>query len=134
MATRLVLFCNLKHTRNPAFTPIIRLRYRCLSTSNVPPESTSNSPPASPKQQSWLTRKINSSPRAKRIFVQVANAMGYGSPRQVAGRRAFNMYQDLCVRRADEESVFWRTGEFNSYLFYFILAYFFRFVIMSKVR
>jgi hypothetical protein len=66
--------------------------------------------------------------------VQVANAMGYGSPRQVAGRRAFNMYQDLCVRRADEESVFWRTGEFNSYLFYFILAYFFRFVIMSKVR
>src|ERR1700729_2360466 len=116
MATRSVLIRSLRYTRNPAFTPFFRLRYRSLATSNTPPESGSpNSPPAPPKQKSWLTRKLDSSPTAKRIFIKLANAMGYGSPKQVAGRRAFNLYQDLCVGRADEESAFWMTGKFSSY-------------------
>lgn len=108
MTTRSFLICSLRHTRNAAFTPIVRARYRGLVSSNAPPESSTSN---THKQQSWLTRKINSSPRAKRIFVKFAYAMGYGSPRQVAGRRAFNMYLDLCIGRADQERVFWTTGE-----------------------
>lgn len=115
MATRSIFICSLRNTRNTALIPVIRPRYRCLTTSNAPAGNGPSSSHPSPhkKQQSWLTRKINSSPSAKSAFVKLANAMGYGSPKQVAGRRAFNMYRDLCVGRADEESVFWVNGELS---------------------
>lgn len=38
----------------------------------------------------------------------MANIMGYGSPKQVAGRRAFAMYEQLCVVRPDEDMAFWQ--------------------------
>jgi hypothetical protein len=65
--------------------------------------------------------------------VKIANAMGYGSPKQVAGRRAFNMYQDLCVRRADEESAFWTTGKFGSQSYFACFGWVpFHFTVMSS--
>lgn len=67
-----------------------------------------------------MTSKVNASPRFKAAFIKFANAMGYGSPMQVAARRSFNMYTHLCVPRADEEDVFWLNGEYYlvSYLLY----------------
>jgi cytochrome b pre-mRNA-processing protein 3 len=41
--------------------------------------------------------------------------MDYGNPRHFAGRRAFNLYQDLCVGKADKESAYWTDGELSSH-------------------
>lgn len=40
----------------------------------------------------------------------LANSLGYGSPRQLAGRRAFVLYQNVCAVRPDEDKVFWQRG------------------------
>ena len=37
--------------------------------------------------------------------------LGYGSPKQVAARRAFFMYEYLCSTRAAEDKQFWLNGE-----------------------
>lgn len=41
------------------------------------------------------------------VFLGVTNVLGYGSPKQVAGRRSFAIYEQLCAR-ADEDHIFWR--------------------------
>lgn len=41
----------------------------------------------------------------------MATVLGYNSPKQIAGRHAYQLYDKLCVPRADEEQVFWRDGE-----------------------
>jgi cytochrome b pre-mRNA-processing protein 3 len=66
---------------------------------------------ASPKTppQSWLTRKVTASPGALKVFLAVAKILGYDSPRQIAGRRAFILYERVCAVRADEDREFWRT-------------------------
>lgn len=66
-----------------------------------------SAPPPHPK--SWLTRKVQSSPTAMNVFLSVTNVLGYGSPKQVAGRRSFAIYEQLCAR-ADEDHIFWRQG------------------------
>jgi cytochrome b pre-mRNA-processing protein 3 len=66
-------------------------------------------PPRSP--ESWLTRYIKKSPAAKRVFMAVVGAMGYNSPKQVAGRQAFMMYERLCVPKPQEDREFWQEGE-----------------------
>lgn len=38
----------------------------------------------------------------------LAKGLGYGSPKQVAGRRAYSIYEDICTTRADEDAQFWR--------------------------
>ena len=48
---------------------------------------------------------------AKLVFMRLISLMGYGSAKQYAGRRAFAMYEKLCVPRADEERAFWQDGE-----------------------
>ena len=71
-------------------------------------EPNERSPP-----QSWLTRAVRSSPIVRRIFFGVAQLLGYETSRQVAGRRAFVMYEKVCVPRADEDNAFWREGMFT---------------------
>ncbi|CCL98381.1 uncharacterized protein FIBRA_00376 [Fibroporia radiculosa] len=63
---------------------------------------------SSRRPTSWLTRKLEDSPAAKSAFLKFATFMGYGSPKQVAGRRAFAMYERLCVVRPDEDKAFWQ--------------------------
>ncbi|KAI0056044.1 hypothetical protein BV25DRAFT_1814747 [Artomyces pyxidatus] len=60
-----------------------------------------------PPPQTWLTRKLNKSPTAMRVFLKVFGALGYASPKQVAARRALVMYEQLCAGRAEEEKEFW---------------------------
>ncbi|KAH7914937.1 hypothetical protein BJ138DRAFT_1078570 [Hygrophoropsis aurantiaca] len=58
--------------------------------------------------QSWLTKKVRSSPALLALFLGAARALGYGSPQQLANRRALALYNEFCAQRADEEAVFWR--------------------------
>ncbi|KAI0253586.1 hypothetical protein BJV78DRAFT_1280900 [Lactifluus subvellereus] len=62
---------------------------------------------ASSPEQSWLTRKLKQSPMAMRAFLRVFGALGYGNSRQVAARRAFALYEQLCAGRAEEDREFW---------------------------
>ncbi|TFK57650.1 hypothetical protein OE88DRAFT_1651503 [Heliocybe sulcata] len=41
-------------------------------------------------------------------FMGVSRLLGYGSPKQLANRRAMALYQELCVNKADEEIQFWQ--------------------------
>ncbi|KAH9989047.1 hypothetical protein BJV74DRAFT_773193 [Russula compacta] len=59
------------------------------------------------REQSWLTRKLKQSPLAMRAFLRVFGALGYGSSRQVAARRALALYEQLCAGRAEEDREFW---------------------------
>jgi hypothetical protein len=61
-------------------------------------------------EQSWLTRKLKQSPTAMRAFLKIFGALGYGSSRQVAARRALALYQQLCAGRAEEDREFWANG------------------------
>ena len=65
---------------------------------------------APPPEQSWLTRKLKQSPTAMRVFLKVFGALGYGSSRQVAARRALALYEQLCAGRAEEDREFWAQG------------------------
>lgn len=65
---------------------------------------------APPREQSWLTRKLKQSPIAMRTFLRVFGAMGYGSSRQIAARRALALYEQLCTGRAEEDRQFWAEG------------------------
>ncbi|KAF8637987.1 hypothetical protein AX16_010619 [Volvariella volvacea WC 439] len=60
------------------------------------------------RPKSWLTRKVESSPAAMKWFLGFTNALGYGSPKQIAGRRSFAMYEQICAIRPDEERLFWQ--------------------------
>ena len=45
-----------------------------------------------------------------RAFLRVFGAMGYGSSRQIAARRALALYEQLCAGRAEEDRRFWAEG------------------------
>jgi hypothetical protein len=45
-----------------------------------------------------------------RTFLRVFGAMGYGSSRQIAARRALALYEQLCTGRAEEDRQFWAEG------------------------
>lgn len=114
MVARYMLARSLRNARSPIFAQTLRPRY--LATSNTPATASTSSPnPATPRrQESWLTRKVRSSPTALKYFLKVAKALGYASPQQVAARRALFLYRDICAIRADEESAFWQNGECSS--------------------
>jgi cytochrome b pre-mRNA-processing protein 3 len=62
------------------------------------------------REPSWLTRKLKQSPTAMGAFLKVFGALGYGSSKQIAARRALALYERLCAGRAEEDSVFWAKG------------------------
>lgn len=64
----------------------------------------------STREPSWLTHKLKQSPMAMRAFLKVFGALGYGSSKQIAARRALALYEQLCSGRADEDSAFWAEG------------------------
>lgn len=81
-------------------------------TPSVPPAST----PV--ENKSWLTHKVETSPAARRVFVGLTNLLGYGSPKQVAGRRALLFYERVCAVKPDEGSQFWQNGPFISFILF----------------
>ncbi|KZP23526.1 hypothetical protein FIBSPDRAFT_858479 [Athelia psychrophila] len=117
MTSRAILSRSVRSAQHYQIARSAVPRSRHLATSNASPsrdapESSTSAKaelsPATPEEpKSWLTRKIDASPRFKAGFIVLANAMGYGSAMQVAARRSFNIYNHLCVPRADQEDVFW---------------------------
>lgn len=99
------------------------LRYsaRLVSSARPPAEQQRSTKPvpgpliAPSREKSWLTKKVEASPSLKKVFLQAANLMGYGSPKQVAGRRAFAMYEQLCIIRPEEDKTFWQEGACFNY-------------------
>ncbi|XP_006455853.1 hypothetical protein AGABI2DRAFT_187987 [Agaricus bisporus var. bisporus H97] len=60
------------------------------------------------RPKSWLTRKLESSPTAKKWFLSFTNLLGYGSPKQLAGRRAFVLYEQIVAAAPDQYPGFWQ--------------------------
>ncbi|KAF8637500.1 hypothetical protein AX17_002785 [Amanita inopinata Kibby_2008] len=101
MAARSFLLHQLKSCKRPLHFPQRSLRFTASF-------STKNSSPAPQHEKTWLTRKIETSPTSKRVFLAFAKVLGYGSPKQLAGRRAFALYQNICAERPDEDKEFWQ--------------------------
>lgn len=76
-----------------------------------PPSSPESSAVKSQFQESWLTRLVRRNPAAKRAFLGLMTLFGYNSPKQIAGRRAFYLYEYVCAVKAGEEKDFWQNGE-----------------------
>lgn len=71
----------------------------------------SPSKPASREAKpNFLSRYLMRNPGAMRAFIKMTNIVGYGSPRQLAARRALVLYERLCAARPEEEMDFWRNG------------------------
>ncbi|KAF8903866.1 hypothetical protein CPB84DRAFT_1835768 [Gymnopilus junonius] len=107
MVSRSLLLRHLKnhHTQRPVSLSLTR----CLaskSTSKPARPAPTKVQPEQPK--SWLTRKVETSPTAKRIFFGFTNLLGYGSDKQVAGRRAQGFYEQLCAVMPDQQLEFWQ--------------------------
>ena len=81
---------------------------------------THSGPPASTpaEKKSWLTHKVETSPAARRVFVGLTNLLGYGSPKQVAGRHALFFYERVCAVKPDEGSQFWKNGAFILFILF----------------
>ncbi|KAF8225210.1 hypothetical protein L208DRAFT_1425509 [Tricholoma matsutake] len=65
-------------------------------------------PPQKTQEKSWLTRKVEASSSAMKIFLKLTNLLGYGSPKQIAGRRAFALYNKICAVQPDQDRSFWQ--------------------------
>jgi hypothetical protein len=107
----------------PILTRLHAHTLRLYASASAPPPAPTPAPKPTPgptkpyqhekgptREPSWLTRKLKQSPTAMRVFLKVFGALGYGSSRQVAARRASALYQQLCTGRAEEDSVFWAEG------------------------
>lgn len=70
-------------------------------------------PPQKTQEKSWLTRKVEASSSAMKIFLKLTNLLGYGSPKQIAGRRAFALYNKICAVQPDQDRSFWQDGVFD---------------------
>lgn len=75
---------------------LCRLPIRCITTE--------------PEHKSWLTRKVEDSPAAKKWFLGLTKLLGYGSPKQLAGRRAFVLYEHIVAAAPDQHPDFWKNG------------------------
>ena len=95
------------HVRLPARQHI---RFLVSAPPSKHPESVDTPPNAAGKTQSWLTHRVKANPILYAVFLGFARALGYGSPKQLANRRALYMYNTLCATQADEEADFWRKG------------------------
>lgn len=123
MVNRVVVTSRILRTR--LYRPVTPFTY--LQYSTVPPKPTLGSatpyahskPPPPPK--TWLATKLKQNPTALRAFLGFTKLLGYGSKKQIAGRRAFLLYERLCAARPDEEREFWQGGKS---IFIFLIAFF----------
>lgn len=106
--------------RNIAF----QLQSRCLSIPSTPSEEPKG--PTEPYhyekpqvQPAWLSKKILENPTSRSLFLKFMTLFGYGSKKQIAGRRAMYLYESLCAVKAEEDRDFWRNGAFFKYLLHF---------------
>jgi cytochrome b pre-mRNA-processing protein 3 len=108
MATS-ILFRSLKNRTSPGILSFHTSR-RCITTQPVQ----KSQPPSNhePIKKSWLTRKVEESPIWRAVFFQFTNLFGYGSPKQLAGRRSFVLYEKICAVKPDEDRAFWQDGVF----------------------
>ncbi|RXW17004.1 hypothetical protein EST38_g8851 [Candolleomyces aberdarensis] len=95
---------HLRSSVKPARLAVGAVRYNS-NASTSPGTSKSSSEPA--QKPSWLTRQIESSPAAKSAFLGFAKVLGYGSPKQLAARRAFVLYEKIAAMKPDEDKAFW---------------------------
>ena len=80
-----------------------------------PPETPQPTPSSKPyrhekaePERSWLVQKIRANPVAFKTIRALSRALGYGSTKQVAGRRTLAMYEQVCAVKASEDRVFWQ--------------------------
>ena len=67
-----------------------------------------------PLKRSWLTRKVEESLMWRTLFFKITDLIGYGSPKQMAGRRSFILYDKVCAVKPDDDRAFWQDGESNT--------------------
>ncbi|KAI6101803.1 hypothetical protein F5141DRAFT_1135777 [Pisolithus sp. B1] len=106
MASRPLLRASsaVRHVRR--YRQPVHIRFLSTLPSKDVPKDASGQTPA--RQQSWLTQNVKSNPVLYTIFLGLARALGYGSPQQLANRRALHLYNHLCAQRVDEEPDFWK--------------------------
>jgi cytochrome b pre-mRNA-processing protein 3 len=103
-----VLLRSLRNRTSPGYLSYYYTR-RCITTKlpqKTPPKPSNHAP-----KKSWLTRKVEESPIWRSLFFQLTNLVGYGSPKQLAGRRSFLLYEKICAVKPDEDRAFWQDGE-----------------------
>ncbi|KAF5353495.1 hypothetical protein D9756_008123 [Leucocoprinus leucothites] len=83
-------------TRSLASPARLRLPLRCITTQPQQPS------------KGWLTQKIESSPTARKWFMAIAKGLGYQSPKQLAGGRAFVLYERVAAPTPDQDPLFWQ--------------------------
>ncbi|RPD71250.1 hypothetical protein L226DRAFT_591527 [Lentinus tigrinus ALCF2SS1-7] len=115
MVPRSVLAHHLRVSRLGSTLPSRARPALVRSLATQPPPENRDAPPhfvqekqPPPPPQTWLTRQIKQSPLAREAFFRLLRLLGYGSAKQYAGRRAFAMYTNLCIPRAEDESLFWK--------------------------
>ncbi|KAF8067592.1 hypothetical protein FPV67DRAFT_1416671 [Lyophyllum atratum] len=101
MVARSLVLRQLRQHRLP-----LRLPARYLST-NVPQKSAPKAQPLA-QEKSWLTSKVEGSPTAMNFFLGITKAFGYGSPKQLAGRRGLVLYEHVCAVKPDDDRLFWQ--------------------------
>jgi cytochrome b pre-mRNA-processing protein 3 len=94
-------------TRQSRSLPLLLDQPRRLQSTS-PKQQQPTSTGTGKESESWLTQKIRASPAAMKVFMGLAKGLGYASPAQVAARRAFGIYEDICLPRADQDAQFWR--------------------------
>lgn len=70
-------------------------------------------PQRPPRQESWLTTQLRANPRLKHWFVKTLNLLGYGGPKQLAGRRTMVIFERICAGAPDINADFWHHGAFR---------------------
>ena len=83
----------------------------------VEPQPTSQKPYRYEKtepERSWVVQKIRANPIALKVVRALGRAMGYGSTKQVAGRRTLAMYEQVCAVKASQDRLFWQGEHFPS--------------------
>lgn len=92
-------------------------QFRRLATAPPPPETPQPNPSKpyryekAEQERSPVVQKIRANPIAFKIVQALGRVMGYGSTKQVAGRRTLAMYEQVCAVKASEDRVFWEEGE-----------------------
>ncbi|KAI0791148.1 hypothetical protein C8Q75DRAFT_716400 [Abortiporus biennis] len=113
MVPRSILAHRLRHPQLPLSSLVLRAGLATPPSTPLKPLTgplkpyEHKKPP--PPPQSWLTRKLKENPAALRAFLGFSTLLGYGSAKQVAGRRAYFLYDRLCAVKAEEEKDFWQS-------------------------